>query len=172
MTANLWEWNWNSIAKECSTLADLGYDGVQVAPPQNSVKRTELGNGSDTVLHPWWEVYQPVTYDLTSRMGNEAQFKSMVKACRREGVKVYVDAVINHMTGQGHTSYGGVDYTPYHYRGLRAERLPLQQTGLLLIATAASRTSTTRTRCSSATWSAWKTSPPRPTRCRGNSPAT
>jgi alpha-amylase len=29
--------------------------------------------------------------------------------------KVYVDAVINHMTGQGKTSYGGVDYKPYHY---------------------------------------------------------
>ena len=105
VTANLWEWNWKSIRKECPTLAESGYSGVQVAPPQNSVKRTDLGNGSDTILHPWWEVYQPVTYDLTSRMGNETQFKKMVKACRRVGVKVYVDAVINHMTGQGHTSY-------------------------------------------------------------------
>jgi alpha-amylase len=48
-------------------------------------------------------------------MGNENQFKKMVSKCREAGVKVYVDAVINHMTGQGHTSYGGVDYTPYHY---------------------------------------------------------
>ena len=31
----------------------------------------------------------------------------MVTACRSAGVKVYVDAVINHMTGQGNTSYGG-----------------------------------------------------------------
>jgi alpha-amylase len=115
VTANLWEWNWPSIGKECSELAKDGYTGVQVAPPQNSLKRTELGNGSDTILHPWWEVYQPVTYHLTSRMGNEAQFKAMVKKCRKAGVKVYVDAVINHMTGQGHTSYGGVDYKPYNY---------------------------------------------------------
>lgn len=115
VTANLWEWNWRSIGKECSVLADLGYDGVQVAPPQNSLKRTALGNGSTVVLHPWWEVYQPVTYDLTSRMGTEAQFKAMVKACRQQGVKVYVDTVINHMTGQGSTSYGGQDYTPYNY---------------------------------------------------------
>jgi alpha-amylase len=115
VTANLWEWNWPSIGKECSVLAKDGYTGVQVAPPQNSLKRTELGNGSDTILHPWWEVYQPVTYDLTSRMGNEDQFKAMVNKCRKAGVKVYVDAVINHMTGQGRTSYGGVDYTPYNY---------------------------------------------------------
>jgi len=117
--ANLWEWNWPSVARECATvLGPKGYGGVQVAPPQDSVKRTELGNGSDTVLHPWWEVYQPVDYGLTSRMGNEAQFKAMVTTCRRAGVKVYVDAVVNHMTGQGHLSYGGVEYTKYAYHGL------------------------------------------------------
>jgi len=99
--ANLFEWNWVSVARECVTvLGPAGYGGVQVAPPQDSLKRTALGNGSDTVLHPWWEVYQPVDYNLTSRMGDEAQFKSMVATCRRAGVKVYVDAVINHMTGQ------------------------------------------------------------------------
>src|SRR5919197_1116081 len=70
--ANLWEWNWPSVAKECTTvLGPKGYGGVQVAPPQDSLKRTELGNGSDTILHPWWEVYQPVDYNLISRMGNE-----------------------------------------------------------------------------------------------------
>ena len=123
VTANLWEWNWRSVARECTNvLGPAGYDGVQVAPPQNSVKRTALGNGSDTVLHPWWEVYQPVSYQLTSRMGTERQFRRMVRTCRRAGVKVYVDAVINHMTGQGNTSYGGIDYTPYNYDGIYTPR--------------------------------------------------
>ena len=49
VTANLWEWNWKSIGRECAVLAKDGYTGVQVAPPQNSLKRTELGNGSDTI---------------------------------------------------------------------------------------------------------------------------
>ena len=119
VTVSLWEWNWKSVARECTdVLGPAGYDGVQVAPPQNSLKRTALGNGSDDVLHPWWEVYQAVSYDLTSRMGTEAQFKRMVRTCREAGVKVYVDAVINHTTGQGSTSYGGVDYRPYHYEDL------------------------------------------------------
>jgi alpha-amylase len=48
-------------------------------------------------------------------MGTEKQFKRMVNICRDSGVKVYVDTVINHMTGQGDTSYGGVHYTKYHY---------------------------------------------------------
>ncbi len=120
VTVSLWEWNWTSIARECPRLARSGYDGVQVAPPQNSVKRTAREAGSpgttgSAVLHPWWEVYQVVSYDLTSRMGTEAQFRTMVGACRRAGVKVYVDAVINHTTGQGSTSYGGQNFTPYNY---------------------------------------------------------
>jgi alpha-amylase len=117
--ANLFEWNWPSVGQECTdVLGPAGYAGVQVSPPQDSVKRTELGNGSDTILHPWWEVYQAVDYNLTSRMGNEQQFKDMVTTCRAAGVKVYVDAVINHMTGQGSLSYGGVTFGRYDYPGL------------------------------------------------------
>ena len=112
--ANLWEWNWRSVARECTNvLGPAGYGGVQVAPPQDSLSRS-----GPAPVHPWWEVYQPVDYNLTSRMGNEAQFKSMVTTCRRAGVKVIVDAVINHMTGQGDTSYGGVHYTKYAYAGI------------------------------------------------------
>ena len=115
VTASLWEWSWRSVASECPRLADIGYDGVQVAPPQDSVKRTATGNGSDAYLHPWWEVYQAVDYGLTSRMGDEQQFRDMVTDCREAGVKVYVDAVINHTTGQGNRSYGGKTWTPYTY---------------------------------------------------------
>ena len=74
---------------------------MQVAPPQDSRQRTAARRRERPVLHPWWEVYQPVDYNLTSRMGNEAQFKAMVATCRKAGVKVIVDTVINHMTGQG-----------------------------------------------------------------------
>jgi alpha-amylase len=117
--ANLFEWNWASVAKECTTvLGPAGYGGVQVSPPQDSLKRTALGDGSNTVLHPWWEVYQAVDYGLTSRMGNEAQFKDMVTTCRKAGVKVYVDTIINHTTGQGSISYGGTTYSHFEYPGL------------------------------------------------------
>jgi len=112
--ANLFEWNWPSVARECATvLGPAGYGGVQVAPPQDSLSRS-----GPAPVHPWWEVYQPVDYNLTSRMGAEDQFKAMVATCRAAGVKVYVDAVINHMTGQGDTSYGGVHYAKYDYPGL------------------------------------------------------
>src|SRR5262245_14897601 len=111
--ANLFEWNWTSVANECTTvLGPNGYGGVQVAPPEDSLFKT------DGPVHPWWEVYQPVDYNLTSRRGNEDQFKAMVATCRKAGVKVYVDAVINHMTGQGTVSYGGMHYSHFDYPGV------------------------------------------------------
>jgi len=108
VTANLFMWNWNSVASECTNiLGPDGYGAVQVAPPEDSM--TDAADG-----HPWWEIYQPVDYNLTSRMGNDAQFRAMVTACHTAGVKVYVDAVLNHMARQdgNDTSYGGSSYTP------------------------------------------------------------
>lgn len=101
--ANLFEWNWNSVASECTNvLGPDGYGGVQVAPPEESIDLADY-NG---IAHPWWEVYQPVSYTIASRMGTRAQFAAMVTACHNAGVKVYADAVLNHMTG--HSS--GVGY--------------------------------------------------------------
>lgn len=109
--ANLFEWPWTSVADECTNvLGPDGYGAVQVSPPQESV--TVDG-------HPWWEVYQPVSYQLTSRMGNRDQFAAMVSACHDAGVKVYADTVLNHMTGQGNTGYGGSTFPDkYDYPGL------------------------------------------------------
>lgn len=119
MLADLWEWNWPSVGRECTTvLGPSGYRGVQVAPPADSLQRgasTEDTGGPGGVVHPWWEVYQPVDHQLTSRMGTEQQFRDMVAACRSAGVKVHVDAVINHMTGQGTHSYTGARYTHTSY---------------------------------------------------------
>ena len=39
---------------------------------------------------PWWTRYQPVTYNLTSRSGDEQAFAQMVQRCRGAGVKIYV----------------------------------------------------------------------------------
>ncbi|MDH2424922.1 carbohydrate-binding module family 20 domain-containing protein [Sphaerisporangium sp. TRM90804] len=108
--ANLFAWNWPSVSAECtSVLGPAGYGGVQVSPPQDSLKRSGV--------HSWWELYQPAAYDINGRLGTRAQFASMVQACHAAGVKVYADAVINHMTGQGATSYGGKTFSKYDYPG-------------------------------------------------------
>ena len=87
----LFEWNWPSVASECqSTLGPKGYGYVQVSPPQEHVRGNQ-----------WWLAYQPVSYRIESRKGTRAQFQSMVNTCHAAGVKVIVDAVINHMSGHG-----------------------------------------------------------------------
>ncbi|MFB9833660.1 carbohydrate-binding module family 20 domain-containing protein [Actinoallomurus acaciae] len=79
-------------------LGPQGYGAVQVAPPEDSLSRDG---------HPWWEVYQPGDYDVNSRMGTRQQFTSMVQACHAAGVKVYADAVINHMTDRVRDTIAG-----------------------------------------------------------------
>ncbi|WP_217552652.1 carbohydrate-binding module family 20 domain-containing protein [Streptomyces sp. GbtcB6] len=101
--ANLWEWNWNSIASECTNiLGPAGYGAVQVAPPSESLKQSN---------YYWWDVYQPYSYTLNSRFGTATQFASMISACHAAGVKVYTDAVINHTAAQTGTGYDGTTLT-------------------------------------------------------------
>lgn len=67
---------------------------------------------------PWWERYQPVSYNiLTTRSGSEEDFKNMVRRCNAAGVRIYVDAVINHMTGNSMccTGTGGSNYDAGSY---------------------------------------------------------
>ena len=66
----------------------------------------------------WWTRYQPVSYKLVSRSGNETQFADMVSRCEKSGVAIIADAVINHMaagsgTGTAGSSYGNREYSIY-----------------------------------------------------------
>nr|ACA34374.1 alpha-amylase [Lithobius forficatus] len=109
---HLFEWKWDDIAEECERfLGPYGYGGVQVSPPNENAIIYEPGFNRN-VKRPWWERYQPVSYKLTTRSGNEQQFASMVRRCNQARVRIYVDVVINHMTGsigQG-TGTGGSYY--------------------------------------------------------------
>ncbi len=109
---HLFEWKWTDVARECTAhLGPKGFGGVQVSPPQEHVVLPGSG-------HPWWQRYQPVSYQLTSRGGTRAQFAAMVTTCHTAGVKVYVDAVINHMAGDSSgTGSGGSPYSHYNYPG-------------------------------------------------------
>ena len=94
---HLFQWNWDSVAAECADfLGPNGYGGVQVSPPQEHVvvPFSEGGN------FPWWQDYQPVSYSIdNTRRGTAEEFQDMVDTCADNGVRIYVDAVINHMTG-------------------------------------------------------------------------
>ncbi|XP_020006677.2 pancreatic alpha-amylase-like [Castor canadensis] len=91
---HLFEWRWVDIAKECERyLAPNGYGGVQVSPPNENII-------VNSPFRPWWERYQPISYKICTRSGNEDEFKDMVTRCNNVGVRIYVDAVINHMCAE------------------------------------------------------------------------
>jgi alpha-amylase len=98
VVVHLFEWKWTDIQKECSWLAENNYCAVQVSPPNEHRIVTDPE-------YPWWQRYQPVSYYMNSRSGTESEFQQMVSTCNGLGVYIYVDAVINHMTGGG-SGYG------------------------------------------------------------------
>ena len=108
VTAVLFEWKYASVATACSgTLGPAGYGYVQVSPPQEHIQGGQ-----------WWTSYQPVSYKIAGRLGDRASFAAMVNTCHAAGVKVVVDAVINHMASADGTGTGGSSYTKYTYPGI------------------------------------------------------
>ncbi|KAJ7093267.1 glycoside hydrolase [Mycena belliarum] len=106
----LFEWNWDSVAAECTAfLGPAGYAFVQaVSPPQEHVAGAQ-----------WWTAYQPVSYVLASRHGDEAQFARMVSTCHAAGVRVLADTVWNHMAGgAAGTGTAGSPWAHYDYPGV------------------------------------------------------
>jgi alpha-amylase len=101
----LFGWPHADIEQECKSLADMGYMGVKVFPVHEQVMSTQPFNN---FLNPWSFMYQPVSYRLQGRMGTRDDLRQMINTCRGYGVRVYADAVINHMTG------GGNDANPKH----------------------------------------------------------
>jgi alpha-amylase len=92
-------WPHKDIAAECEMIGKAGYLGVKVFPPQESLLTWEwLQNGE---LNPWYWLYQPVSYKLTGRQGSVDDLRMMIAKCRKAGVRVYADAVVNHATGGG-----------------------------------------------------------------------
>lgn len=97
---HLFEWSWSDVAIECEDfLGPKGFTAVQISPPNEHI------SGS-----AWWTRYQPVTYELTSRSGDEAAFKDMVNRCKAVGVGIYADAVVNHIAAGSGTSIAGKSY--------------------------------------------------------------
>ena len=91
-------WPHSEIAKECEMLAKMGYMGAKLFPTQEQIMSFETFSND---LNPWYFAYQPVSYRLQGRMGNRDDLRNAIQTCRKLGVRMYADAVINHMTGGG-----------------------------------------------------------------------
>ena len=114
---HLFEWRWTDIARECEQfLGPNGYRRVQISPPQENALFP---------MNPWWDRYQPVSYRILSRGGNENEFRAMVERCRAAGVGIVVDAVLNHTAtnvtqrdGVNGRGFGGTVYQKHSIPGI------------------------------------------------------
>lgn len=70
---------------------------VQVSPVQENIVIDK---------RPWWERYQPISYKWVTRSGTRQQFIDMVARCNKAGVRIYVDVIMNHMSGDWNDAHG------------------------------------------------------------------
>ncbi|RNA38528.1 Alpha catalytic domain containing [Brachionus plicatilis] len=91
-------WPHKDVEKECEIIAKAGYLGVKLFPVHEQLMSHQPFNDA---LNPWYFMYQPVSYKLDGRMGTREELISLMKTCRSHGLRIYIDAVLNHFTGAG-----------------------------------------------------------------------
>lgn len=99
-----WCWSFNTIKENMKDIAEAGYTSVQTSP----VNECKVGDGGGMQLQDkdgsankgkWYFHYQPTDYKIGNyQLGTEEEFKSMCAEAEKYGVKIIVDAVVNHMT--------------------------------------------------------------------------
>ncbi|MBE6734127.1 MAG: hypothetical protein E7563_02130, partial [Ruminococcaceae bacterium] len=94
-----WNWSYQNIAKNMSTIAQQGFSAIQTSPIQAIKESTK--EGYSTVQNSSWVVYQPIAFAIETNswnaQGTKADFEYMCETAHKYGVKVIVDAVLNHM---------------------------------------------------------------------------
>ena len=97
-----WNWSFNNIKDNMELLAQQGFTTIQVSPP-NEIKKgtTDAKILQSDGQNGWWMFYQPAGFQLNestdNALGTKAQFEAMCAKAHEYGVKIIVDAVINHM---------------------------------------------------------------------------
>ena len=101
-----WNWSYVNIIANLETLAEQGFTTIQVSPP-NEIKMPTKGvhvcepAGEGGAPNGWWMFYQPAGFQLNesedNALGTKAEFVEMCAEAKKYGIKILVDAVINHM---------------------------------------------------------------------------
>lgn len=96
-----WNWSFNTLTENMKEIRDAGYAAIQTSP----INQVKEGNQGDKSMSNWYWLYQPTSYQIGNRyLGTEQEFKDMCAAAEKYGVKVIVDAVVNHTT----SDYGAI----------------------------------------------------------------
>lgn len=96
-----WNWSYNGIKANMAKIAEQGFSAVQTSPIQTIKETTQNRQMSGS----WWVYYQPSNFSIDTSsqnaLGTKSDFKAMCDEAHKYGVKVIVDAVLNHMANNG-----------------------------------------------------------------------
>lgn len=104
---HLFDWPFARCEAELQSIAAEGFGAIQISPPQASIAEPA-----------WWGRYQPLDFRrLEGPLGDEAALRRLADAAHRQGLKLFVDVVLNHMAGGVHAqSLQYAQFGPEHFR--------------------------------------------------------
>ncbi len=82
-------WKYNDIKSELKGIAEAGFTAVQTSPAQPG----DTGG-------KWFWLYQPCGFYINyNDLGNRSELQSLCTEAKKYGIKIIVDVVANHLTG-------------------------------------------------------------------------
>ncbi|MBR3971496.1 MAG: starch-binding protein [Ruminococcus sp.] len=101
-----WNWSYENAIAMMPKVAEQGFTTMQISPP-NEIKMPTKGVAvcaepvDGIAPNGWWMFYQPAGFQLNesddNALGTKAEFVKMCEEAKKYGIKILVDAVINHM---------------------------------------------------------------------------
>lgn len=96
-------WSFNSIKNNLQNIKDAGFTAVQTSPVSKCRAGWENNRTSSNPgkISEWYYHYQPTEYVVGNyQLGTEDEFKAMCTEAHKLGIKIIVDAVMNHCTSE------------------------------------------------------------------------
>ena len=118
-----WCWSFNTIKANLKDIAEAGYSTIQTSPA-NRCNDSQSGMQIKGEYGAWYWQYQPTDFTIGNyQIGSKEDFKSLCEEAHKYGIKIIVDVLPNHTSGDGYqvsqeliNSAGGWDNL-YHGNG-------------------------------------------------------
>ena len=86
-----YNWRFSDIKAALPQIAAAGYKSVQTSPVQGTKATGQ-----------WWLLYQPTNFAIgNAQLGSQSDFAALCAAANTYGIKIIVDAVLNHVADNG-----------------------------------------------------------------------